>query len=696
MITITIVGTGVQGTRMADKYLKFPGVSLRAAITPHTPTQGTLHAIPAFTSAAAWKKAFGRPSTDDVFDLCVHQDILLRVLTECVRIGAQNFILPKPVALSRKELDKLETLVKKHNLNILIASQWHYAKIIQEIQQFIAQNSKSVSSIDIVFSRPMEKERRVKYTALNAFLPHLLQVAFAIGSITRSSHPKIDVSTREKISIRYTGDFETRLETDLVATKRAEAIRIYFKNHKKPALVADFAGTRDRNGFYTSLTINGKKKRIHEDILGTMAGHTISYFSDGKSKNALTLKKYLPVAQSVVNIVQKSHVSTVVIGGGIFGILSAIEIAARGYPVTVLEKEPEVLTGASLVNQCRVHMGYHYPRDEQTAKQSLQAKSHFEEMFKEAVVTRLHNYYLIAKEGSLTTAEEYIAFCKKMGLPYQYEWPKRTNINKEKIALSIRVPEQSFDAKRIRSILMKKLDGLPNVTLMTSAPVTGITRRNGHFHVLYETSGETRTIVSSAVINATYGALNRINHLVGVKLNEYQYELCEMPVTKTPWRNTGWSIIDGPFFGVMPFGFSNDYLLYDVELSVLERSIGTVPQFKHSVEYYDTPERRAERFETYKQKWHSYAPEIQQCEHQYSLYVIRTVLPKKEKTDSRPTLIKRRAPGFWKIFSGKITTSVPAAIEIANKVDTYLKSKRSEKNSVPNTTKAIHFKTCAA
>ena len=676
MINITVVGAGVQGIRIADKYRTFPNVHLRAVVSPHKPASETLRTIPFFTSARAWKKALGRPAADDVFDLCVHHDTLLRILTECIRIDVRNFILPKPIALTQKELDRIEKLAARHKLKIIVASQWHYAELVSHITEFAQKNKKNLSFVEIVFSRPIDPVRRGKYTAQTMFLPHLLHIAAEIRVITSRSRPQVDVHTREKISVRYIGTPEVRLETDLMAIQRTEALYIYLKGQKKPALVANFAGTRDANGFYTSLTVGGKKRRIYEDVVEAMLTQALPYFSGGQPKNVLTFERYRPIAQALLAVVQRARRSVAVIGGGIFGVLSALEIAQRGYPVVIFEKEPDILLGASLVNQCRVHMGYHYPRDVKTARQSLSAKVSFEDMFRDAIVKRLNNYYLIAKEGSLTTADEYIAFCKKIGLPHRPEWPKRTVINKEKIALSVRVPEQSFDATRVRSMLLKKLSEMPNVSLMTSSPVTGIMRQDDIFNVQYETNGKVRTLESGAIVNATYGGLNHINRFIGVELHNYQYELCEMPVARTPWRGTGWSIIDGPFFGVMPFGFSKEYLFYDVELSVLERSVGTVPQFTHDIKHYDTSTRRAKRFEAYKKKWYPYAPEIRQCKHLHSLYVVRTVLPKKEKTDTRPTFIKNRAPGFWKIFSGKVTTSVPVAVEIARKIDSYFKAKR--------------------
>ncbi len=674
MINITVVGAGVQGSRVAAKYAALP-VRLRATVSPRRPSSGALRAVPFFDSAKSWRKKLGAPTTDDVFDMCVHQPLLLPVLKECIAIGVRNFILPKPIALSVEELRLLQKLVVRYRLKVVVASQWHYASLTKEVSEFVRTYYKSISSVEIVFSRDMDPERKDRYNAFTTFLPHMLQLGLDSGLIPKSSTPHIDYASPEALRLRYTDGPLVRMESDLRAAKKTEVVKIYLKGHKTPTLVANFTGLAKSSGFYTSLTTRGKRRLIKEDVLTTMLQKSISYFEGDSSPEALTLARYQPIAQALIRIVERSHKSVAVVGGGFFGVLSALQIAKRGYPVVIFEKEGGIFTGASLVNQCRVHMGYHYPRDAKTAKNSLRAKDDFERLFKAAIYTGLKNYYLIAKEGSLTSAREYLAFCKKLRLPHKKEWPTRTAITKEAIDLSLRVPERSFDARKIREILLKELAKTPNITLLTGAPVVGVTIESKRTRVEYIKNAHTNTAYFGAFVNAAYAGANHINTMAGFSVQEYQYELCEMPVATTPWKGVGWSIIDGPFFGAMPFGFSNKYLLYDVELSVLERSIGTVPNFKKAIAYYDQPERRSKRFEDYKRKWSAMAPEIQRCKQRTSLYTVRAVLPRREKTDARPTLITELAPGFWQLFSGKITTSIPISVELARKVDSYLKSR---------------------
>lgn len=678
MINITIVGSGVYGTRIAGKYKKFKDVKLRAVVGHHKPKSEAFLGVQFFGSATAWKKEFGTPGNKDVFDICVHSDTLICVIEDFIKIGAKNFILPKPIALNKRDLSLIQKLTSKHGLNVLIASQWHYSGLVKEVGDFIKKNKSKLSRVDIVFSRTFEKARKNSFTPATAFLPHILQILIDVGILKDKSSLKILNWSDSKINISYGGTTEINIESDLASKDRIENLKIYLDGKKKPTLVVNFSGILGKDGFvvYPSITINGKNKQVKEDILEKMIEASLEYFDKTtKNNKTLTISKYLPIATEEVRIIERASNLVVVVGAGIFGILSALEIVKKGYQVIILEKQQEIITGASLVNQCRVHMGYHYPRDEKTAIDSRRAKILFDKFFSKAVIKSVDNYYLIAKEGSLTSPKNFLNFCKKLNLPYKQAWPINSSISKEKIALSLKVPEPIFDAGVIRKILSKKIETTPSVTLLNSANVNAIRHNGDGYDVVYGLGDNIETIHCAAIINATYGNLNYVNKLAGFPIGNYQYELCEVPIARTPWRNTGWAIMDGPFFGIMPFGFSKNHLLYDVELSVLERVVGKLPEFKFSIDYYNDKKRRLERFNKFKKKWSPYVSGVEKCRHISSMYVTRIVLPKKEKTDSRPTMIEELRPGFWQIFSGKITTSVPQAIDLAILVDKFLKKK---------------------
>ena len=73
-----------------------------------------------------------------------------------------------------------------------------------------------------------------------------------------------------------------------------------------------------------------------------------------------------------------------VIGGGIFGVTTAIKLA-NNHDVDLYEKNSDILQNASGINQYRLHRGYHYPRSKDTAFSSLQSEMLFKKEFSEAI-----------------------------------------------------------------------------------------------------------------------------------------------------------------------------------------------------------------------------------------------------------------------------------------------------------------------
>ena len=60
-----------------------------------------------------------------------------------------------------------------------------------------------------------------------------------------------------------------------------------------------------------------------------------------------------------------------IVGCGIFGAVTALRLSELGMKVDVFESNAGPLSGASYNNQNRLHLGFHYPRDHETAKQCI-------------------------------------------------------------------------------------------------------------------------------------------------------------------------------------------------------------------------------------------------------------------------------------------------------------------------------------
>ena len=60
----------------------------------------------------------------------------------------------------------------------------------------------------------------------------------------------------------------------------------------------------------------------------------------------------------------------IIIGGGLYGLYSALLCGKHGQSVLVLEYDDKPFQRATYINQARVHQGYHYPRSYSTAIKS--------------------------------------------------------------------------------------------------------------------------------------------------------------------------------------------------------------------------------------------------------------------------------------------------------------------------------------
>src|SRR5690606_32686849 len=101
-----------------------------------------------------------------------------------------------------------------------------------------------------------------------------------------------------------------------------------------------------------------------------------------------------------------------IIGGGIFGCYAALYLSRKGYRVALIEKEKELFKKASIVNQARLHGGYHYPRSVATARMSDDNKKRFTEEHKDFINFSFEKYYAIDKYSSLTDAAQFERFCQ--------------------------------------------------------------------------------------------------------------------------------------------------------------------------------------------------------------------------------------------------------------------------------------------
>lgn len=346
--------------------------------------------------------------------------------------------------------------------------------------------------------------------------------------------------------------------------------------------------------------------------------------------------------------IQNTFTKIAVVGGGIFGVTAAVKLADAGHDVDLFEKEKDILMAASGINQFRLHRGYHYPRSAETIRDCLRAEASFLKEYGRAVITGEYHYYCIAKEDSLVHHNDYAKVCNDFGLDFVEARP--TLVNHDKIGITIRGDERRIDPDKLRKLCWRKLK-LAGVNVKLKKSVATADVKKYDFRVI-----------------ATYASLNEL--LPSVKQRDYQFELCEKPVVKLPreFNKQCLVVMDGPFMCVDPMGRTGNFLLGNVVHAIHQTNIGKKPEFDKK--FQPLLNRGIIRnppitnFKKFIESGSQFIPGLAKAKHVGSMFTFRTVLPYKEKTDERPTVIANIDPKTVTIFSGKIGNCVEAAEDV--------------------------------
>lgn len=355
---------------------------------------------------------------------------------------------------------------------------------------------------------------------------------------------------------------------------------------------------------------------------------------------------------------------TVVVGGGLFGCWAALVLASRGHTVVVVEQDQQLLNRASLVNQARLHTGLHYPRSLLTASEALASYQRFRQEFPAAV----HDFtqmYAIARHGSKTSATGFENFIDRLGLDAQRvdagRWFRSSMVEAAWI-----VEEPSFDAGIIRNELAARLRAEARIDVVTGVPVVDADASANGVRV---TLADGREIQGDEMVIATYAALNPVREALGLEPLTLQHELTEVVLGKVsgPLQGRGFTIMDGPFWSMMPFGKTGEVTLTSVGLTPVLRA-DSEPEFPCQARRDDCtpltlaecstcPVRPRSLSGHQVQQMRLFLKEADSFEPVHSMWTVKTILRIAEVDDARPTVV-RREPDLpvWTVFSGKVST----------------------------------------
>jgi hypothetical protein len=342
----------------------------------------------------------------------------------------------------------------------------------------------------------------------------------------------------------------------------------------------------------------------------------------------------------------------IIIGGGFYGTMIANYLVEnrKFKRVVIIEQAPDLMTRASYHNQARIHGGYHYPRSLTTALRSRVLLSRFTRDFPEATVDQFTKLYAIARKNSKVNSRQFINFCKEIKAPIEPADKKYLSLfNKKLIEDVFLVQEFAFDALKLLSIIKTKLTANHiEVIVNTSA------------HKIINTKTALSLICSDKhydahyIFNCAYGGINQIKGDFAGSVGSLKYEITEMPLVSPPeiLKQAGITVMDGPFFSLMPFParqvHSLSHVRYTPHTHWTDNAINPYELLKHDphLSQFDRMVRDCSR----------YLPILADLKYVDSLWEIKTVLLKNENDDGRPILFEKykNPPNCYTILGGKI------------------------------------------
>lgn len=362
----------------------------------------------------------------------------------------------------------------------------------------------------------------------------------------------------------------------------------------------------------------------------------------------------------------------IIIGAGLYGLYSAERCGRRGEKVLVLEYDDAPFRRATYINQARVHMGYHYPRSYATAIKSAGYFRRFNDDYGFSILTKFDQVYATSSHFSWSDARQFRKFCADAGIRCD-EMPVSRYIKDDMCDGTFLTEEYTYDAQILKNYFMEKIAALPSVEMRFGVRIKSIAADGDRYAVVFDDPRDTAAEAAAPfVLNATYASVNQINNMAGFENFSIKYELCEIILcTVSPrLKGLGLTVMDGPFFSIMPFGKTGLHSLTSVTFTPHVTSKESLPTFRCQPRSggfcspgrlgncNDCPARPESAWPFMSSLARKYMRDDLSFDYDHSLFSMKPILLASEIDDSRPTVIRTfsTGPTFVSVLSGKINT----------------------------------------
>lgn len=367
----------------------------------------------------------------------------------------------------------------------------------------------------------------------------------------------------------------------------------------------------------------------------------------------------------------KQKYDRIIIGAGLYGLYAALFSAEYrgGIKTLVLECDSAPFQRATYINQARVHQGYHYPRSLSTAMKSAGYFERFNKEYSFCINKQFEQIYATSSQYSWTNGRQFKEFCKAADIPCEELHPERF-FQPGMCDGAFLTREYTYDAKLLRDYFLERLSEYSDIVNIQYGVYIQEIEKTQNSYLIHTLAGE--DYETEFLLNAAYAGTNQILEMAGYEKMGIKYELCEIILcdVNDKLKQIGFTVMDGPFFSIMPFGKTGYHSLTSVTFTPHTTSYSGVPLFacqKQSDGYCSEfhlgncnlcPVRPATAFPYMEKLARKYIKDEYEFSYQSSLFAMKPILTQSEIDDSRPTIIRTysKNPTFIGVLSGKINT----------------------------------------
>lgn len=575
-----------------------------------------------------------------------HADLIRKCLPHT------HVLAEKPLATTMLEADRLRTFARRQTHLLMLNHVYRFHQAIIELQSLMKKQPRPPRVVTAVMLNPLTPgienydpflELLHPFDILDALLGSKGSVAFAHqNGHVQVAGLRFPNGTLGKVKLGWAGD------------QRVRTVEVDYEHMRMSANLQDtsvLVQTRDR---FDRIILNGSRP---------LEG-SLRHFASAISLRKKTIEPGVETARRTLRLSLSTPVRrppakprVAIIGGGIFGVSCAIELAPH-CEVVVFERHAELLTEATFHNQWRHHSGFHYPRSIETVREIQDTKDDFHDMYGSRVIQQIVSYYCTSASAREITRERYLDACAAAGLEFTIVAPPDGIVDPRQVDLCIRTDEGVFQFYNLREEIEARLRRLPNCELRRRTPVTGVKWGKGGDKVIESRrDGQLRREQFDFVINATYANLNLLANWLGFPVQPVRFDFCEMLLLELPIDPICVTVLDGPFTSLVGTGRPGEFLLSHIHESVLSTAVtrdGLPPVWQPRSNHRNLI-RHCSR----------YLPVVSDARIVESRFATRAVRAFNEDYDGRPTVVTDHGFGCWSILGGKIVTSVSSARNVA-------------------------------